>query len=103
MANAAQVTRSSQEITVITQNLRPTFNPDVVGRWDSDYSYPITGGVLRFQGHTNLFHEGTYNVSGLITLEGKAKDQGFKFSYDLVGAMPARLPSMFMGLGRFVA
>ena len=50
-------------------------NPDVAGRWDSDYSYPITDGVLRFKGHTSLFHEGKYNVSGVITLEGKINDQ----------------------------
>ena len=61
-------------------------NPDVAGRWDSDYSYPITGGVLRFKGHTSLFHEGKYNVYGVITLEGKINDQGYKFSYDVVGA-----------------
>lgn len=62
------------------------FNPDVVGRWDSDYSYPITDGTLHFKGRTNLFHEGKYNVSGIITLEGKIKGQGYKFSYNVIGA-----------------
>lgn len=62
------------------------FNPDVVGRWDSDYSYPITDGTLHFKGRTNLFHEGKYNVSGVITIEGKIKEQGYKFSYNVVGA-----------------
>ena len=62
------------------------FNPDVVGRWDSDYSYPITDGTLHFKGRANLFHEGRYNVSGVITLEGKIKEQGYKFSYNVIGA-----------------
>ncbi|MFP6831787.1 MAG: hypothetical protein VB998_08045 [Pseudomonas sp.] len=62
------------------------FNPDVVGRWDSDYSYPVTDGTLHFKGRTNLFHEGKYNVSGVITLEGKIKEQGYKFSYNVIGA-----------------
>ncbi|MGY3170779.1 hypothetical protein ACVWYU_000152 [Pseudomonas sp. TE12234] len=62
------------------------FNSDVVGRWDSDYSYPITGGILSFKGRTNVFHEGKYNVSGVVTIEGKLKEQGYKFSYNVVGA-----------------
>lgn len=61
-------------------------NPDVVGRWDSDYSYPITDGTLHFKGRTNLFHEGKYNVSGVITLEGRIKEQDYKFSYNVIGA-----------------
>lgn len=62
------------------------FNPDIIGRWDSDYSYPVTDGVLSFKGRTILFHEGKYNVAGVITLEGKIKEQGYKFSYNVVGA-----------------
>lgn len=62
------------------------FNPNVVGRWDSDYSYPITDGILHFKGRTNLFHEGKYNVSGVITIEGKIKEQGYKLRYNVVGA-----------------
>lgn len=62
------------------------FNPHIVGRWDSDYSYPITNGNLIFKGRTLLFHEGKYNVSGVISLEGKLKEQSYKFSYNIVGA-----------------
>jgi len=62
------------------------FNPHVVGRWNSDYSYPIAGGTLRFKGQTNLFHEGKYNVSGVITLEGKVRNQAYKYTYNVVGA-----------------
>ncbi|MCK9747110.1 hypothetical protein LT699_10945 [Pseudomonas syringae pv. syringae] len=62
------------------------FNSDVVGRWDSDYSYPVTDGILTFKGRTNVFHEGKYNVAGVITIEGKVEDQGYKFSYNVVGA-----------------
>lgn len=62
------------------------FNSDVVGRWESDYSYPVTGGVLSFKGHTNVFHEGKYNVSGVVTIQGKIKEQGYNFSYNVVGA-----------------
>lgn len=62
------------------------FNPDVIGRWGSDYSYPVTGGILNFKGHTSLFHEGKYNVAGVITIEGKINEQAYKFSYNVVGA-----------------
>lgn len=62
------------------------FNPDVVGHWESDYSYPITGGKFSFKGKTDFFHEGKYNVAGVITLEGKAKEQNFKYTYNVVGA-----------------
>lgn len=70
----------------LTVNPLTNFNPDVIGRWESDYSYPVTGGILNFKGHTNLFHEGKYNVSGVITIEGKIDEQAFKFSYNVVGA-----------------
>ncbi|WP_248746232.1 hypothetical protein [Pseudomonas sp. MWU12-2037] len=62
------------------------FNPGVVGRWESDYSYPIQGGTLRFQGRSIFFHEGKYNVAGVITLEGTTKGQGYKYHYNVVGA-----------------
>lgn len=62
------------------------FNPDVIGRWYSSYSYPITGGSLYFDGRTDLFPEGKYNVSGTVIIEGKAQGEFYKYAYNVVGA-----------------
>lgn len=62
------------------------FNPELVGRWNSDYAYPITDGTVHFKGLTNVFHEGRYNVSGVITVEGSVKQQPYTFIYNIVGA-----------------
>lgn len=32
-------------------------NAKFVGRWESDYSYPITGGTASFQGKTDFFEK----------------------------------------------
>lgn len=61
-------------------------NPEIIGRWKTDYSYPITGGSLSFKGMTTYLHEGKYNVGGVISLEGEVKQQPFKFSYNVTGA-----------------
>ena len=61
-------------------------NAKLVGRWESDYSYPITGGTASFQGKTDLFQEGKYNVIGVMTLEGVVEDKPYKFTYNVVGA-----------------
>ncbi|MCP1481992.1 hypothetical protein J2Y88_004303 [Pseudomonas chlororaphis] len=61
-------------------------NPEIIGRWETDYSYPITGGTLSFKGMTTYLHEGKYNVGGVISLEGEVKQQSFKFSYNVTGA-----------------
>ncbi|VVP55225.1 hypothetical protein [Pseudomonas fluorescens] len=61
-------------------------NPEVVGRWETDYSYPITDGTWSFKGLTTYLHEGKYNVGGVITLEGVVEQKKFKFSYSVVGA-----------------
>lgn len=61
-------------------------NPDIVGRWETDYSYPITGGTLNFKGMTSYLHEGKYNVGGVITLEGEVQNEKFKFLYNVTGA-----------------
>ena len=88
VASAASFLSSLAGVAAIYIAIHPltNCNPDLVGRWDSDYTYPITDGVLHFKGHTSVFHEGKYNVSGVITLEGKIQDQGYKLSYDVVGA-----------------
>ena len=62
------------------------FNPKVIGRWDSSYSYPITDGKMSFKGHTDFFHGGKYNVSGTMTLEGLVKDEKYSYTYNVVGA-----------------
>lgn len=61
-------------------------NAKLVGRWESDYSYPITGGTASFQGKTDLFQQGKYNVIGVMTLEGVVEDKPYKFIYNVVGA-----------------
>jgi hypothetical protein len=61
-------------------------NPEIIGRWETDYSYPITGGTLSFKGMTTYLHEGKYNVGGVISLEGEVKQQPFNFSYNVTGA-----------------
>ncbi|KPW89934.1 hypothetical protein BVY11_28410 [Pseudomonas amygdali pv. morsprunorum] len=61
-------------------------NAKLVGRWESDYSYPITGGTASFQGKTDLFREGKYNVNGIMTLEGVVENKPYKFTYNVVGA-----------------
>ncbi|WP_322617463.1 hypothetical protein [Pseudomonas sp. BIC9C] len=61
-------------------------NPDLIGRWETNYSFPITDGTWSFKGLTTYLHEGKYNVGGVITLEGEVKQQKFKFSYNVIGA-----------------
>lgn len=61
-------------------------NPEIIGRWETDYSYPIADGTWSFKGLTTYLHEGKYNVGGVITLEGEVEQKKFKFSYNVVGA-----------------
>lgn len=61
-------------------------NSKIIGRWETDYSYPITDGTWSFKGLTTYLHEGKYNVGGVITLEGEVEQKKFKFSYNVVGA-----------------
>ncbi|WP_440973625.1 hypothetical protein [Pseudomonas koreensis] len=62
------------------------YNPKIIGRWETDYSYPITDGTLSFKGMTTYLHEGKYNVGGVISLQGEVKQQPFNFSYNVTGA-----------------
>lgn len=70
----------------LTFNPLTNHNPKIIGRWETDYSYPITGGTLSFKGMTTYLHEGKYNVGGVISLAGEVKQQPFKFSYNVTGA-----------------
>lgn len=61
-------------------------NPHFIGRWNSDYTYPITGGIFEFKGMTEYFHNGRYNVNGIIIVEGTVEAIPYHFEYSVNGA-----------------
>lgn len=62
------------------------YDTKIIGRWESDYSYPMTNGTFKFHGTTNYLHEGKYNVTGTITLEGVENNKPYTFVYNAIGA-----------------
>jgi len=55
----------------------PERNPAFLGRWDSKYQYPIPGGTFTFDGVTEYFRNGKYNVNGTFEFSGNAADRPF--------------------------
>lgn len=61
-------------------------NSKFIGRWNSDYSYPISNGTFQFKGMTEYFHNGRYNVNGVVTVAGVVNAQPYRFEYNVSGA-----------------
>jgi len=55
----------------------PEHNPAFLGRWESQYHYPIPGGTFTFNGVTEYFRNGKYNVNGTFEFSGTAADRPF--------------------------
>lgn len=55
----------------------PELNPAFLGRWESKYQYPIPGGTFTFNGVTEYFRNGKYNVNGTFEFSGEAADRPF--------------------------
>lgn len=67
-------------------NTSPPHNSSFFGRWESSYSYPITGGTFTFKGMTEYFQNGKYNVAGTITIAGTVETKAYQFEYNAYGA-----------------
>lgn len=55
----------------------PEHNPAFLGRWESNYEYPVPGGALEFKGVTEYFRNGRYNVNGTLKFSGGDTDKPF--------------------------
>jgi hypothetical protein len=55
----------------------PELNPAFLGRWESKYHYPVPGGTFTFDGVTEYFRNGKYNVNGTFEYSGNAADRSF--------------------------
>lgn len=55
----------------------PEHNPAFLGRWESNYQYPVPGGAVEFKGVTEYFRNGRYNVNGTLEFYGGAADKPF--------------------------
>lgn len=55
----------------------PEHNPNLLGRWKSNYQYPVPGGTVAFSGITEYFRNGRYNVNGTLKFSGDAADKPF--------------------------
>ena len=55
----------------------PKLNEGFLGRWESKYQYPIPGGTFAFDGVTQYFRNGKYNVYGTFEFSGNAADRPF--------------------------
>lgn len=55
----------------------PEHNSNILGRWESNYQYPVPGGTVAFNGITEYFRNGRYNVSGTLKISGEASDKPF--------------------------
>ncbi|WP_330565809.1 hypothetical protein [Pseudomonas yamanorum] len=48
----------------------PELNPAFLGRWESKYQYPVPGGTFTFNGVTEYFRNGKYNLNGTFEFSG---------------------------------
>ncbi|MFK3971175.1 hypothetical protein ACI2KS_10655 [Pseudomonas sp. NPDC087358] len=55
----------------------PERNPAFLGRWESNYQYPVPGGTFTFDGVTEYFRNGNYNVNGTFEFSGDAAGKPF--------------------------
>ena len=55
----------------------PKHNAAFLGRWESNYQHPVPGGTIAFNGITEYFRNGRYNVNGTLTFSGSAADKPF--------------------------
>ncbi|QAX85287.1 hypothetical protein C2E19_16115 [Pseudomonas sp. DTU12.3] len=55
----------------------PEHNPAFLGRWESNYQHPVPGGSVAFNGITEYFRNGRYNVNGTLKFSGGAADKPF--------------------------
>lgn len=55
----------------------PKYNPAFLGRWESNYQHPVPGGTVAFNGITEYFRNGRYNVNGTLKFSGGAADKPF--------------------------
>lgn len=61
-------------------------NPRFIGRWKTDYTYPITNGNFEFKGMTEYFRNGRYNVNGIVIVDGTVEAKPYRFEYSVNGA-----------------
>lgn len=59
------------------QESGPKHNSAFLGRWESNYQYPVQGGSVAFNGITEYFRNGRYNVNGTLKFSGSAADKPF--------------------------
>jgi hypothetical protein len=55
----------------------PEHNPAFLGRWESNYQHPVPGGTVAFNGITEYFRNGRYNVNGTLKFSGGAAEKPF--------------------------
>ena len=55
----------------------PKHNPAFLGRWESNYQHPVPGGTIAFNGITEYFRNGRYNVNGTLNFSGVAAGKPF--------------------------
>jgi len=48
----------------------PEFNPALLGRWESNYEVPTPSGATTFNGITEYFRNGRYQVNGTLSIAG---------------------------------
>lgn len=61
-------------------------NPRFIGRWKTDYTYPITNGTFEFKGMTEYFRNGRYNVNGVVFVNGTVEAKPYRLEYSVNGA-----------------
>jgi hypothetical protein len=61
-------------------------NPSFIGRWNTDYNYPITNGTFEFKGMTEYFRNGRYNVNGIVIVDGTVEAKPYRLEYSVIGA-----------------
>ncbi|MPQ86236.1 hypothetical protein F0170_20960 [Pseudomonas sp. MAFF 730085] len=52
-------------------------NSNFLGRWESKYQYPVPGGTVAFNGITEYFRNGRYNVRGTLKISSDASDKPY--------------------------
>lgn len=55
----------------------PEQNLGFLGSWESRYQYPVPGGTFTFNGVTEYFRNGKYNVNGTFEFSGIAADKPY--------------------------
>jgi hypothetical protein len=85
LGSVAAVLASVVTIYSTLHNANPN-NPRFIGRWKTDYTYPITNGSFEFKGMTEYFRNGRYNVSGIVIVDGTVEAKPYRFEYNVNGA-----------------